>query len=211
LPYISDLRLFNCGLKGTFTQRDLKTMPLLRDMRLYDNAALSCDFALSDLTATMLQLHLYNTSSTITGSLADLPAAMTRLYLHNTSSTITGKMADLPATMTELWLSNTSSTIKGDGNAPRGMSQVHLQDLAFDQSTVDDLLWSLYVAAASPRTISGGTINVGGTNAAPSGIFQRASDCPVSYRTDGKEIAYELLNDTCGVGFNKWAAVTITP
>ena len=34
--------------------------------------------------------------------------------------------------------------------------------------------------------------------------------CPVTSSTDGKEIAHELLNDGCAVGFNKWTTVTIT-
>jgi len=81
---------------------------------------------------------------------------------------------------------------------------------SLSQSDVDTALWSLYQATVTPRTASGGTINVGGSNAAPSGTFQAASACPVTISTDGKEIAYELLNDSCGVGFNKWSIVTIT-
>ena len=81
---------------------------------------------------------------------------------------------------------------------------------SLSQSDVDTALWSLYQATTAPRTASGGTINVGGSNAAPSGTFQAGSACPVTVATDGKEIAYELLNDSCGVGFNKWSTVTIT-
>jgi hypothetical protein len=62
----------------------------------------------------------------------------------------------------------------------------------------------------APRTGSGGSVDIGGSNAAPSGTFQAASACPVTAATDGKEVAYELLNDSCGVGFNKWTTVTVT-
>ena len=81
---------------------------------------------------------------------------------------------------------------------------------SLSQSDVDTALWSLYQATTAPRTVSGGTINIGGSNAAPSGTFQAASACPVTVATDGKEVAYELLNDSCGAGFNKWSTVTIT-
>ena len=76
---------------------------------------------------------------------------------------------------------------------------------------VDALLWGLYQAASS-RSVSGGTINLGGSNAAPSGTFQAATSCPVTVATPGKEIAHELLNNGCG-GINLgrvWATVTFT-
>ena len=84
-----------------------------------------------------------------------------------------------------------------------------MQDNGLSQSVVDAILWELYQASAAPRTVSGGTINVGGSNAAPSGTFQAVASPPVSAATPGKEIAYELLNDSLGL-FNNWATVTIT-
>jgi len=76
---------------------------------------------------------------------------------------------------------------------------------------MDAILWGLYQAALS-RTATGGTINVGGTNAAPSGTFQAASACPVSVATDGKEVAHELINDGCDAiaAGETWTTVTIT-
>ena len=91
-----------------------------------------------------------------------------------------------------------------------GLNDFHMQGNSLTQAQVDAVLWDLYQAAKVPRTATGGTINVGGTNAAPSGTFQAASACPVTSSTDGKEIAHELLNDTCAVGFHKWTTVTIT-
>ena len=91
-----------------------------------------------------------------------------------------------------------------------GLSDFQMQGNSLTQAQVDAILWDLYQAAKVPRTATGGTINVGGTNAAPSGTFQAASACPVTSSTDGKEIAHELLNDTCAVGFHKWTTVTIT-
>ena len=91
-----------------------------------------------------------------------------------------------------------------------GLNDFQMQGNSLTQAQVDAILWDLYQAAKVPRTATGGTINVGGTNAAPSGTFQAASACPVTSSTDGKEIAHELLNDGCAVGFNKWTTVTIT-
>jgi hypothetical protein len=85
-----------------------------------------------------------------------------------------------------------------------------IQDNGLLTAAVNAALWELYQASRTPRTATGGTINVAGTNQAPSGVFQAAGACPVDAATDGKEVAHELLNDTCAVGFNKWATVTIT-
>ena len=86
-------------------------------------------------------------------------------------------------------------------------------DLTLNQTQVNAILWGLYGAFAG-KTSTGGALNLGGTggtaNAAPSGTFQAASACPVSVATDGKEVAYELLNDSCDVSTKHWATVTIT-
>ena len=75
---------------------------------------------------------------------------------------------------------------------------------------MDAILWGLYQAAAAGRTASNGTINVGGTNAAPSGTYQAPTSCPVTVATPGKEIAYALTHDDCNEINNHWTTVTIT-
>ena len=80
---------------------------------------------------------------------------------------------------------------------------------SLSQANVDTLLLRLYTAFLT-RTAINGTIDVSGTNAAPSGVFQAAAACPVDGATPGKEIAHELLNDTCATGGNVWATVTTT-
>jgi hypothetical protein len=72
---------------------------------------------------------------------------------------------------------------------------------------VDAVLWGLYQMTATPRTGVAGTINVATTNQAPSGVYQPCAACPVTVATPGKEVAWELKLDSCGVGFNKWTAV----
>ena len=78
------------------------------------------------------------------------------------------------------------------------------------QADVDGILLDVYGSLAT-RVVINGIINVGGTSAAPSGIFQAAAACPVGALTPGKEIANELLNDGCATGGNTWAFVIFTP
>lgn len=86
---------------------------------------------------------------------------------------------------------------------------IYLNDLGLLQPAVNAILYDIWAGFAT-RTGTGGTINVGGTNAAPSGTFQAATFCPVTVATPGKEIAHELLNDTCNVSSKHWGTVTIT-
>ena len=87
-------------------------------------------------------------------------------------------------------------------------SNFQMQSNGLPTGTVDAILWELYQASTVPRTASGGTINISGSNAAPSGTYQAAASCPVTVATPGKEVAHELKNDGCAVGFNKWSTVT---
>jgi len=73
------------------------------------------------------------------------------------------------------------------------------------QAQVDQIGVDFYASFAS-RTATGGSGNVGGTNAAPSGTLQ--AGCPPD---PGKEDFYELVNDSCSVNpTKKWNTWTIT-
>jgi hypothetical protein len=84
---------------------------------------------------------------------------------------------------------------------------VVLAGLGLAQATDDAILYGMYQASIAPRTVANGTINIGGSNAAPSGTFQACASPPVTAATPGKEIAHELLNDTIGAFANHWATV----
>jgi hypothetical protein len=84
-----------------------------------------------------------------------------------------------------------------------------MQSNALNGTQVTQILTDLYTASIVPRTPTGGTISVGGTNAAPGGTVEAPADCDTATWTGGN-YAYELVNDTCAVGFNKWATVTVT-
>ena len=88
------------------------------------------------------------------------------------------------------WVSTT--TFRTDGN--------YLTQAQVDQILAD--FWSGFAT----RTGTSGTLNVGGTNAAPSGTLQAANP-----PTTGKEYAYELKNDSQNINpTKKWGTVTIT-
>jgi len=86
-----------------------------------------------------------------------------------------------------------------------------LSDNGLSQAQVDEVLYGLYQATVA-RTVIAGTINVGGTNAAPSGVYQAAAACPVDDATPGKEVCHELLNDGCDAiaAGETWTTVTFS-
>ena len=197
------------------------------------------DGSTSDYTGSGARTHNYAGAGTWTVTIAD-PLAVTALTLSDNKVTLnsadiapmanmvtfnasvlkagTFDSADVAAWrptyfyMSSMPVGTYTIVITANGFAAwsTGLSNFQMQGNSLTQAQVDAILWDLYQAAKVPRTATGGTINVGGTNAAPSGTFQAASACPVTSSTDGKEIAHELLNDTCAVGFHKWTTVTIT-
>ena len=77
-------------------------------------------------------------------------------------------------------------------------------EMNLSQTQVDDILLGFYDGLAS-KTVTDGSIDLAGqVNAAPSGTYQ--AQCPP---TTGKEAAYELLNDSCGVSVKHWATITV--
>jgi len=217
---MEQLILYNTSSTITGALSDLPASMLY--LYLY-NTSSTITGSLADLPASMARLYLYNTSSTITGSLADLPASMARLYLGSTSSTITGSLADLPASILYLHLYNTSSTITGSlSDLPASMLYLHLgstsstitggatavsatgiifiitENCSEDQATVNDVIDRIYADRAL-FTYAAPSLDIGGNNAAPSGIYQYAATPSTAL-----EKVYALKNDDDLEGFNKW-------
>lgn len=82
-----------------------------------------------------------------------------------------------------------------------------MQDNRLQTEIVDKILYDLYTATCN-RISLGGEIALDG-NASPSGFFSPPVSCPVTSETPGKQIAYELLNDSCGIRFMRWDDVII--
>ena len=82
---------------------------------------------------------------------------------------------------------------------------IRADGLALIQAQVDLILLNDIYPGRMGYTYATPTLNVGGTNAAPSGVYAD-EDPPVT----GKGAAFEIQNDPEAEGFNKWA-VTFTP
>ena len=78
------------------------------------------------------------------------------------------------------------------------MSQFVFQDNVLSQADVDTNLLNIYNRRAS-FTNTTPSLNIGGTNSAPGGIYQYSAN-----PSTGKEFIYALENDDDAEGFNKW-------
>lgn len=213
---LEQLRFDSPAAGSVFSSAHFTGATISREFRIYMNNAGtytfdSAHFAGSDPSNIMYLL--FNQAGTYTFDSADFAGATpdTSLYIYfNQAGTYTFDSAHFataqPASnLTFLLHSSATTTIaQADWNGiARKAASPNIQ-MGLDQTEVDAVLLGIYDDFAN-RTASNGTLNVAGSNAAPSGTLQ--AQCPP---TTGKEAAYELVNDSCGVSSNQYAAVTIT-
>jgi hypothetical protein len=138
----------------------------------------------------------------------------TYFYAYNGFGNVTGAFntAGLAAWSTAqiLFLTNNTSLsntiVQADVAGLIACNNANLSDNGWTQAQVDAALLGLYTAAQS-KTTTNGTLNLSGTNAAPSGTYE--ATCPP---TTGKSAAYELINDSCGTiaAGETWTTITVT-
>ena len=170
---------------------------------------------IGSMALTILSLHLpaagtYTFNSSHIGS---MPLTHLDLYLDaaGTYTFDSSHISSMALTYLYLYLdaaSTTTTIARADwgGVVLRGAQYSTIQ-MGLDATEVSNVLLGIYdMVSSGARTATGGTLNVAGSNAAPSGVLQAA--CPP---TTGKEAAYELVNDTCNVipAGEEYAAVTI--
>ena len=169
----------------------------------FNNDGLVCTLASIPRTVTSI-LAAGEPDCAITGDLATAPATLVTLRLQDTDSVITGDLATASVTLAYLHLGNTDSVITGGGAVGcSGISEIQLQGCGMAQAQMDSIALWLYTYRAS-FTDGTPSMNMGGTNAAPGGLYQDG-DPP----TTGKEYIFEVVNDPEGEGFNVWT-VTFT-
>jgi len=98
-----------------------------------------------------------------------------------------------------------STSVSGTPNIASNTAIVNyqIQGCGLLQANVDAILAGIYARRAA-FTAATPKLNIGGTNAAPSGVY--ADEDPP---TTGKGYAYEMVNDPEIEGFHKWT-ITMT-
>jgi len=197
------------------------TLPASLAVLLLNDTSVSGDISSWTLPASLAHLRLHGTSvsgnisgwtlpaslsalllndTSVSGDISSwtLPASLAILYLDSTS--VSGDISGwtLPASLFALRLDNTSVSGTPNIASNTAMRQYYYHTCGLSQANVDAILLSVYNRRAA-FTYATPALQVGGTNAAPSGVYQDG-DPP----TTGKEYAFEIVNDPETEGFKKW-------
>ena len=145
-------------------------------------------------------LYAYNNSAwsqNISGWV--LPASLVNFYVSSTS--VSGDISGwvLPASLKYFYVHSTSVSGSPIFTSTVALSNFQYQNCALPQATVDLIVSRIYDRRIS-FTAAAPSADVGGTNAAPSGIYEHEGPPPVG----GKNMIYTLVNDENAEGFKKW-------
>ena len=165
LTSLTVLYLYNNQLTGALS--DVTLPASLTTLSLHTNQLTGALSAVT-LPASLTILHLG--TNQLTGALSDvtLPASLTVLHLY--TNQLTGALSDvtLPASLTVLHLGTNQLTYPATSGSLAGLTtnnaNYQFQDNAMIQAHVDNILADCVTSATT-----GSTLNVAGTNAAPTG------------------------------------------
>jgi len=187
----------------TSVSGDISAMQNLTSLTyLYlNNTSVSGDISAMQNLTSLITINLSVTSVSGDISAAQNLTSLTGMNLNNTS--VSGDISAVQnlTSLTYLNLSATSAGYATIGSYLRNLTALRnclLQDCGLTAAECDNVLEDIY-AGRMGYTYATPVLNIGGTNAAPNGTYQ--AQCPP---TTGKEYWYELVNDSCGDGFNKW-------
>lgn len=162
------------------------------------NTSVSGDISGWTLNASLDALYLYGTS--VNGDISGwtLPATLSNLRLYGLS--VSGDISGwtIPAAMSRLYIHDTSLSGAPSMTSAAAIILMNFENCGLSQADVDQNLLNIYNRRMS-FTNAAPELQIGESNAAPGGVYQ--AQCPP---TTGNEYRYELVNDSCGDGFNTW-------
>ena len=138
------------------------------------------------------------TNPSLRASLRDVPAGVTYLYVGG-CPLITGDLSDVPAGVTTLYAYSSPLISPVGIHLLTSISEIQIYSNGYSSAIVDAVLEEMYTHRMS-FTAAAPYLNIGGTNAAPSGLYQDATP-----PTTGLEFAFKLVVDPDGDGHKKWA------
>lgn len=149
----------------------------------------------------------------ITGDLSNLPRGLTYASF-SLDPLITGDLSDLPRGLTVASFHSDPLITPGSIAHLTKINTLRLYSMEWTQANVDTVIASAW-GARTTYTDSSIVMQIGGTNAAPSGNLiapEEGSDwhnngtkwIPLT----GKAMVYDLLNDVNSEGFKKWLSIS---
>jgi hypothetical protein len=174
----------------------------LTEFRCHSQSGWSQNISGWTLPSKLQLFHVHYTS--VSGDISGwaFPNSLQRFYIFNTS--VSGNISGwtLPSGLLYFYINSTSVSGVPTISSASNIIKIDYDDCGLLQADVDGMLQALY-NSRSIFTYATPALDIAGTNAAPSGIYQDA-DPP----TTGREYEYELENDPELEGFNKWTIAT---
>jgi hypothetical protein len=174
----------------------------LTEFRCYNQSGWTQNISGWALPSSLKDFYIHNTS--VSGDISGwtLPSSLRSFYIYSTS--ISGDISGwaLPSSLQYFYIYNTSVSGVPTISSASNIIKIDYDDCGLLQADVDGMLQALY-NSRSIFTYATPALDIAGTNAAPSGIYQDA-DPP----TTGREYEYELEKDPEQEGFNKWTIAT---
>jgi len=152
-------------------------------------------------------------TSTIRGAISQFSRELTYLYAA-WGAHLTGSISDFPATSETINISNAGgSATAGSVEHLINIKSLGISQKGWNQTGVNLVISSIWAARAN-YLYAAPSLQIGGTNAAPSGAYiapeeganwHRESESDPWTPLTGKAMIYDLINDVNGEGFNVWA------
>ncbi len=196
LTGLTDLRVNSTQVTGDVSS--LASLTSLDWLYLYSTQVTGDVSSLASLTSLS---RLLSGGTQVSGDIASLASLTGLTYLFLDFTSISGDVASLTSLTNLVSLRLNDAQVSGelDLSAATTISDTNISDCGLTQSEVDAAIDNIYQARAA-FTDTTPALQIGGTNAAPSGVYQNAVT-----PTTGKEKIYKLVNDPDAEGFNTWA------
>jgi hypothetical protein len=135
----------------------------------------------------------------MTGAMPALPLSTTILDVANTTVSVDLSTFNFHGAFIRLFATGCTVTGSPDFSSAALLQYFHVDDCGLSQAAVDAIVSDIYSNRAVFTQSTGPFLEIGGTNSAPSGVYQYAAT-----PTTGKEMIYALVNDDDAEGFQKW-------
>jgi hypothetical protein len=194
--HVTSVQLNSNNCSGDISEFNPSSLPNLRYLYLHRNS-LSGDISGWGIGSVLNDLRIYNnTFSGDVGLWVDISGLK---YFLASSNNLAGDISSWNmSSMLLAYLYNNALNGAPDMSSNTGILRLLYHNNGLSQDDVDAVVGEIYDRRLA-FTSALPALNVGGTNAEPSGVYQDAAP-----PTTGKEMIYKLVNDPDAEGFNKW-------
>ena len=195
---------------GTSVSGDISGFSALTSLTYMDFRDTSVSGDISGFSALTSLQTMYLSNTSVSGDISGFSALTSLQTLNLADTSVSGDISGFSALTSLLFLrvNDTSVTYEASGTANwANIRDIRVNNCSWDQVTVDRMIADIYAKwDANTYTYATPTLNIGGSNAAPSGVY--ADEDPP---TTGLGMIYEMVEDPESTGYNTWTITYTSP